>query len=120
MAVPQPTIRRLRRLRLLGPLLGLGWVQRLLKSKVEAKVRGPSESSRGRSATWVWGEATNARGQRVSRRLRTPNGYTLTVDAALGIIERLAQPEVPSGFNTPSQLMGASYVNSLPGVERTA
>lgn len=120
MAVPQPTICRLRRLRLLGPLLGLGWVQRLLKSKVEAKVRGPSESSRERSATWVWGEATNARGQRVSRRLRTPNGYTLTVEAALGIIERLAQPEVPSGYHTPSQLMGASYVNSLPGVERTA
>lgn len=119
MAVPPATIRRVRRLRLLGPLLGWKPVQELLKRQVERKVRGPSDASRERSATWVWGEATNARGQRVARRLRTPNGYTLTVDAALGIIERLAQGDVPSGFHTASQLMGASYVTTLPGVERT-
>ncbi len=119
MAVPPATIRRVRRLRLLGPLLGWKPVQELLKRQVERKVRGPSNDSRERSATWVWGEATNARGQRVARRLRTPNGYTLTVDAALGIIERLAQGDVPSGFHTASQLMGASYVTTLPGVERT-
>lgn len=119
MAVPPATIRRVRHLRLLGPLLGWKPVQEFLKRQVERKVRGPSDASRERSATWVWGEATNARGQRVARRLRTPNGYTLTVDAALGIIERLAQGDVPSGFHTASQLMGASYVTSLPGVERT-
>lgn len=119
MAVPPATIRRVRRLRLLRPLLGLKPVQEFLKRQVERKVHGPSNDSRERSATWVWGEATNARGQRVARRLRTPNGYTLTVDAALGIIERLAQGDVPSGFHTASQLMGASYVTTLPGVERT-
>lgn len=119
MAVSPATIRHLRRLRLLGPLLGLKPVQQFLKRQVERKVRGPSDASRERSATWVWGEATNARGQRVARRLRTPNGYTLTVDAALGIIERLALGEVPSGFHTASQLMGANYVTTLPGVERT-
>lgn len=119
MAVPPATIRRVRRLRLLGPLLGWKPVQEFLKRQVEHKVRGPSNDSRERSATWVWGEATNARGQRVARRLRTPNGYTLTVDAALGIIERLAQGDVPSGFHTASQLMGASYVTTLPGVDRT-
>lgn len=116
MAVPPATIRRVRRLRLLGPLLGLKPVQEFLKRQVERKVRGPSDASRERSATWVWGEATNARGQRVARRLRTPNGYTLTVDAALGIIGRLAQGEVPSGFHTASQLMGADYIGHLPGV----
>jgi len=119
MAVPPATIRRVRRLRLLGPLLGWKPVQEFLKRQVERKVRGPSDDSRERSATWVWGEATNARGQRVARRLRTPNGYTLTVDAGLGIIERLAQGDVPSGFHTASQLMGASYITTLPGVERT-
>ncbi len=119
MAVPPATIRRLRRLRLLGPLLGWKPVQEFLKRQVERKVRGPSDDSRGRSATWVWGEATNAAGQRVARRLRTPNGYTLTVDAALGIIERLGEGDVPAGFHTPSQLMGASYVTTLPWVERT-
>ncbi|MCG6116833.1 MAG: saccharopine dehydrogenase NADP-binding domain-containing protein [Aquimonas sp.] len=118
MAVSPATINRLRRLRLLGPLLGLKPVQQFLKRQVERRVRGPSDTSRERSATWVWGEATNAAGQRVAKRLRTSNGYTLTVDAALGIIERLSEGEVPAGFHTASQLMGADYIERLPGVSK--
>jgi len=45
-----------------------------------------------------------------------PNGYSLTVTASLGIVERLLRGEVPAGFRTPSQLMGADYITSLPGV----
>jgi short subunit dehydrogenase-like uncharacterized protein len=119
MAVPPATVKRLRRLRLLGPVLGLKPVQEFLKSRVDSRLRGPSDAAREASATWIWGEASNARGQHVSRRLRTPNGYTLTVSAALGIIERLRGGEVPAGFHTPSQLMGAGYVSTLDGVTRT-
>jgi short subunit dehydrogenase-like uncharacterized protein len=117
MGVPPATVAKVRRLRLLGPLLRLGAVQRLLKRQVEKKVRGPSEATRGQTITTVWGEARDAAGHEVKKRLRTPNGYELTVTAALGIVERLlsgARPE--GGYYTPSQLMGADYVLSLPGV----
>ena len=46
MAVPPATAARLRRLRLLGPLLNAGPVQRWLKRQVEKKVRGPSGQDR--------------------------------------------------------------------------
>ena len=65
----------------------------------------------------VWGEARDASGHEVARRLRTPNGYDITVTASLGIVQRLLEGPPPSpGFHTPSRLMGADYVLSLPGV----
>jgi short subunit dehydrogenase-like uncharacterized protein len=117
MAVPPATVKRLRRLRLLGPLLGWGPVQTLLKKQVEKRVKGPSEKTRGKTGCVVWGEAADAEGRVLRRRLRTPNGYELTVTASLGIVRRLLDGERPEGgYYTPSLLMGPDYVLSLPGV----
>jgi short subunit dehydrogenase-like uncharacterized protein len=117
MGVPPDTAKKLRRLRLLGPLLGLGPVQSLLKKQVEKRVRGPSDATRGKTGCVVWGEARDAAGHEVKRRLRTPNGYEITVTAALGIVARLLDGPAPAGgYYTPSALMGADYVLGLPGV----
>ena len=117
MGVPPATASRLRRLRLLGPLLGLGPVQSWLKGQVAKRVRGPSEATRGKTGCVVWGEARDPQGRQISRRLRTPNGYEITVTASLGIVERLLGGERPAGgYYTPSRLMGANYVLGLPGV----
>lgn len=117
MGVPPKTAARLRRLRLLGPLLGLSPVQAFLKAQVAKRVRGPSGNARGKTGCVVWGEVRDADGRELKRRLRTPNGYDLTVTAALGIADRLLGGERPAGgFYTPSRLMGANYVLGLPGV----
>ena len=117
MAVPPAVIGRVRRLRLLQPLLGLGPVQRFMKSRVGKSVRGPSDDKRGTTDTIVWGEARNAAGTVLKRQLRTPNGYDVTVTAALGVAQRLLEGgAADAGFCTPSQLMGADYVLGLPGV----
>jgi short subunit dehydrogenase-like uncharacterized protein len=111
------TVASLRMLRLLKPVLGLRPVQALLKSRVTSTVPGPTAEQRARSQTTVWGEVRDAAGRTRSERLRTPNGYDLTATAALGIVERLVRGEAPpGGYYTPSQLMGADYVLSLPGV----
>jgi short subunit dehydrogenase-like uncharacterized protein len=120
MAVPPATIRRVRRLRRLGRLLGWGPVQRFLKRQVDRRVRGPSERGRAASDSRIWGEVEDARGHLHRGELRTPNGYALTVTASLGIVERLLAGPAPAGYHTPSRLMGADYVLSLPGVERLA
>lgn len=118
MAVPPGTIRRTRRLRWLGPLLGARPVQNFLKAQVEKKVRGPSETTRASTHSYLWGEVRDAAGHLLARQLRTPNGYRLTVDASLGIVRRLLKGTPPApGYYTPSQLMGADYVLSLPGVQ---
>ncbi len=117
MGVSPGTAKRLRRIRVLGPLLGWGPVQRWLKKKVERGVRGPSESTRGRTGCTVWGEVRDGDGREARRVLTTPNGYDITVTASLGIVRRLLEGERPAGgFHTPSRLMGADYVLGLPGV----
>lgn len=119
MALSPTTIARARRLRWLRPLLGTGPVQRFLKRRVERSVRGPSAAARDASETHVWGEASDSLGNRVALRLRTPNGYALTATAATGIVQHfLSGRPVDPGYRTPSQIMGAEYVMSLPGVER--
>jgi short subunit dehydrogenase-like uncharacterized protein len=117
MGVPPATAKRLRRMRMLGPLLDTGLVQGWLKRQVEKRVKGPSDSTRGKTGCVVWGEVRDAEGRELKRRLRTPNGYAITVTAALGIVARLLQGErPPGGYYTPSKLMGADYVLGLPDV----
>ncbi len=116
MAVPATTIARLRRLRVLGPLLGTAPIQAWLKRKVARSVRGPSDDTRAASVSHVWGEARDGSGAVVARHMLVPNGYTLTASASLGIVEHLLGGSDASGYRTPSQLMGADYVLGLPGV----
>lgn len=114
--VPPATIARLRRLRLLGPLLRWGPVQDFLKRRVERNVKGPDAQRRAGTESIVWGEVRDAAGREAKRTLRVPNGYDLTVTASLGIVERLRGQAPTGGYYTPSQLMGADYVLTLPGV----
>ncbi|MBP6300319.1 MAG: saccharopine dehydrogenase NADP-binding domain-containing protein [Arenimonas sp.] len=119
MCVPPSTVEQLRKLRRLGPLLNLSLIQKFLKAQAAKKVRGPSEAKRKDSETWIWGEVTDNTGRQVSSILKTPNGYTLTALAALGVVNKLMAAQRPiGGFFTPSRLMGADYVLRLPGVKR--
>ena len=113
---PPKAIARIRRLRLLGPLLRTQTVQRWLKRRVEKTIKGPSQQTRDSTHSYFWGEVRGG-GRAQVRRMITPNGYALTVTASLGIVECfLTQPAPPPGYYTPSQLMGADYVLELPGV----
>lgn len=115
MAAPPATIRRLRRLRLFGPLLGSAPLRWLLRRGL-GKVRGPSQDKRARTQTHVWGEVRDDAGREAKRHLVVPNGYAFTVDAALGIVAHLLEGTQESGYRTPSQLMGRDYVETLAGV----
>jgi len=99
----------------LRPLFGLGLVQTLLKQRVTATVRGPDDEQRQRTPTWVWGEVTNAAGARKIGRVQTANGYDVTVQGALAVIEWLRANAPTGGYYTPAQLLGAGLVETLPG-----
>jgi short subunit dehydrogenase-like uncharacterized protein len=117
MAVPPGTIAKMQHLRWLKPLLGLGFVQSFLKKRVESRVSGPSSKKREKARSELWGEVTTADGRTLSATMTAPNGYDLTVTAALGIVQHLLENDVEGGYYTPSLLMGAAYAASLPGVE---
>lgn len=103
---------------LLGPLLASGPAQRMLKATVQRQPPGPNEEQRARGRALLWGEALDPAGQRRVSRLRTPEGYTLTVLSALAIVEKVLAGQVKPGFQTPSLAYGPDLVLELPGVER--
>ena len=67
------------------------------------------------NAHLVWGEATNARAEKRTARIRTANGYSLTITGALAVVEHLMAARPAGGAYTPAKLMGADLVTRLPG-----
>ena len=116
MAVSPRTIARARWLERARPLLRFGAVRKFLEKRAVAGARGPDAERRRTTGCHVWGEVRNAAGREHKLALKTPNGYALTVDAALGILDHVIAAKPAGGYYTPSQLVGARYVLSLPGV----
>jgi short subunit dehydrogenase-like uncharacterized protein len=96
-------------------LLGMGVVQNLMKWRIERTVKGPSAAKREAQPTFVWGEVTNARGDKRTARIKTANGYSLTVTGALAVVEHLLTHDMPGGTYTPATLIGPDLVTRLPG-----
>lgn len=94
-------------------LLGFKPVQALMKRQA-GKVQGPSAEQRAKQPTFVWGEAKNAKGETRTARLRTANGYSLTVTGSLAVAQYLLEHQVTGGAYTPSRLIGPELVLGLP------
>jgi short subunit dehydrogenase-like uncharacterized protein len=101
-----------------GWLLGSRLVQRLLRRRIRRRPPGPTEEERARSRSYLWGEAVNSAGQTVVARLQGPDGYTVTVLAAVAVVERVLAGDAPAGFQTPSTAYGCDFVLGLEGVVR--
>ena len=114
LAGPSDVAKTMRKLERWRWLLKRGWVQWLAKWQIGRGVRGPDQTERECNSTFVWGEAVSASGTKRVGRVRTANGYAVTVEASLRILEHvLANRE--AGYFTPSKLMGANFVESLQG-----
>jgi short subunit dehydrogenase-like uncharacterized protein len=100
---------------LLGPLLGLNFVQDALKRRAGA-ITGPTAQARAASPCYVWGEARDAAGTVRTARIRTANGYDVTVHGALAVVQTLlARNSAEGGTFTPARLCGAELITQLPG-----
>lgn len=106
-------IKNAKRANYLRWLLKRGIVQRLLKAQA-GKTRGPDAATRAKQPTHVWGEAKNSAGQTRRARLKTANGYSLTVTGSLAAVEALLKREGEGGAFTPSKLFGSGFVETLP------
>lgn len=95
-------------------LLGLGFVQNMIKRRIGKTVKGPSEQVRAKLSTCVWGEVTNAKGEKKTARIKTANGYSLTITGSLAVVEFLLKNKPAGGSYTPSKLVGADLVTLLP------
>ncbi len=108
-------IRGLKLMRLMRPVLATGAVQNFMKKRIERTVQGPTETQRKRSLTYVWGEVRNQRGEIKTGRIVTANGYEVTVHGSLAVVKKLLSEAPEPGSRTPAQIMGSSFVTTLPG-----
>ena len=101
---------------LVGAAVGASPALQGLLTRLAGRLPGPSRRARRRSRGQVWGEATDAAGRTVAGTVTTPNGYSLTADSVVRIVQRLAAGGVPPGAHTPSQAHGPQFVAELDGV----
>lgn len=117
--MPPRQIQRMRRLRPLLPLAGLGPIKKLLLAWLDRRYAGkagPSEEARRRGRVLVWGQATGADGRRASGTIVTPEGYAFTAAAAVESMARLLAAPPEPGAWTPSRAFGADLVDAVEGV----
>jgi short subunit dehydrogenase-like uncharacterized protein len=103
--------------RYLGWLLKTKFVQNYLQKQIPEG--GPGEAERAAGKTYLWGEASDAQGNKAVSRLTGPEGYTFTVLTALNICEKILEGNFRVGFQTPSRAYGADLVLEIEGVKRT-
>jgi short subunit dehydrogenase-like uncharacterized protein len=99
---------------LFAPLLRLNSMSDWLQGVIAKRIQGPDRATRDRMPSYVWGEASNARGEKTTARIKTANGYSLTITGSLEVVQHLLQNEVPGGAYTPSMLMGPGLISRLP------
>jgi short subunit dehydrogenase-like uncharacterized protein len=117
-STPSSQITFMKASRYLGPILRLPMVKSYLRSKVSARPAGPTDEQRINGEAYIYGEVSNAHGEVVRARLKTPEGYTLTAITALIITKKVLNGEFEAGYQTPAGLYGADLVMEVPGVVR--
>jgi short subunit dehydrogenase-like uncharacterized protein len=114
LAVPPKVSARVARMNRWRWLLAIAPIKRLIMRRIERQTPGPDEKRRAGTHSRIWGEVSNEAGQSISGELHTPNGYDLTVDAAVSISSRvLDSHDSKSGFFTPSLYLGATFILEL-------
>lgn len=113
-AGPPEIGKQMRQLNKLRWLLRRRLVRWFAKRMAARRGRGPDQTERECNPTEIWGEVSNAGGARKVGRLRTANGYVVTVHAALGIAASMLERD-ECGYFTPAKLMGSEFIEKLPG-----
>lgn len=115
MPMSRSVIKRIKRLNWMRPVIGLDVLQSFVQKRIGQSVAGPDAATRAHQPTWVWGEVRNARGEGRVARIKTANGYDVTVSGSLAVVRHLLNSDVLGGTYTPSRLLGPHVVESLPG-----
>jgi short subunit dehydrogenase-like uncharacterized protein len=99
----------------LRPLLKIKLLQQVVKQLIGYRVKGPEVDKRTQTPTYIWGEVSNASGAKKVARIQVANGYDVTRYGAVAIAAKVLNTDFAGGSYTPSQLMGANFIASLPG-----
>ncbi|TAF54494.1 MAG: hypothetical protein EAZ62_03420, partial [Sphingobacteriia bacterium] len=111
------TIRSLKFQFLFNWFLRLPWVKKRMLQKIDNQPAGPNAAKRQKAQTYVWGQVKNANGKTIEKKMVTPEGYTLTAQAAVLIVQKTLAGEWKPGYQTPAACFGQDLVLEIPGVQ---
>ena len=113
--VPGGRTGALKVLNIARPVLATGFMQSALKRVITKFVTGPTASQRNKSRTWVWGEATNAAGEKKTVRIEIGNVYDVTVDAALMVVSTFVRIKLRGRKYHPGEAVGIRCGGGVDG-----
>lgn len=95
-------------------LLRTTFVRNIIKKKINAKPAGPSDEQRKKSSSFVWGEVSNAHGERITASISCLDGYTLTAHSGLLIVKKILEGNFKPGYQTPAAAYGEELILEIP------
>lgn len=111
--VPKSAVKAMKLSRYLGWLLAAGPVQKYLQGKIPPG--GPSDEERAKGKTLLWGRACDDSGNCVESRMSGPDGYTITAEGALIIVDKILSGSYIPGYQTPAKAYGANLALEIEG-----
>lgn len=93
-------------------------VRDFIKRQIDRRPPGPDDNTRNQAVSLIWGQVTNAKGQKVTARMRIPEAYDVTAYTVLLITQKVLQGDFQTGYHTPSTAYGEHLVMEVPGVHR--
>ena len=100
---------------LFNGLLRVEWIKNIIRKKIKNRPAGPSDEERSKAKAMVWGEARNAKGEKVEDHFSCADGYTLTAHSSLIIAKKVLQGCFKPGYQTPAACYGENLVKEIPG-----
>lgn len=116
--IPLKVYRLLKFQSLFNWLLRTSFARNFIRKKIGQRPAGPSDEMRSKAYSLVWGQVTNAAGKKATVRLRSADGYTLTMQSCLLIAQKIGNGQWKTGYQTPGTAYGAELIMEIPGVER--
>lgn len=117
-AMKKSAIRWLKVSNWIAPILKLSAVRSFVKRLVSKKVTGPDQTEREQGKSYIWGEVTNKKGETVTARQVTPEGYRLTALSALHIAQKVSEGNFKTGYQTPASAYGEDLILEIEGTDR--
>lgn len=117
-AVSEQGLRQLNFLQKLGWMLKDKDIKKLLYWLLTRQHRNPTAGERYANNAFFWGEVINDNGEMKSIRVKTPDPYSFTADAAVKAVEKFMElAGTKAGLYTPTMLLGTDFLETLKNVE---
>lgn len=96
---------------LFNPILRTETVRNWIRKQIGKRPAGPTPEKRAKSKSYIWGEVTNAKGERQHHSFWTPEGYSLTAATAVAIAQRVLSGDWKPGYQTPAGCYGSGLID---------